>query len=345
MSIQRFKNGVGRAVLISAALLSITLLSITLLSVLFFSCRENADKDGSGVLERTQAPIAAGSSDGRLVEEGGVTYELHTFYYNPDTASNNQTEYILTFPAGFGNVSANVIVVAGGGGGGGTDSTDTGGGGGGGGVIQETSYTITGTVSVVVGGGGASGGRTAQGVTGTDSVFDSLTAHGGGGGGRGYNGSSNLNGLAGGSSGGAGAGSGTSSGTSPDPIDTIQGNKGGTGGRTSNTIDCGGGGGGAGGPGANGTGTASGQPGTGGDAREISGIPYHGNLSLSPGGRGGAYFRRALSMDDTVQSPSEYGGGGGAGTGGNSGMTAEIASGAPGNAGIVIVWWEYQPAP
>jgi hypothetical protein len=109
-------------------------------------------------------------------------------------------------------------------------------------------------------------------------------------------------------------------------------------------MDCGGGGGGAGGLGGNGTGYASGQPGTGGDARIISNIPGHGSLSFSPGGTGGAFFRRAVTQDDAVRSPSEYGGGGDAGTGGSSGMTADIASGAAGNAGIVIVWWKYQAA-
>jgi hypothetical protein len=293
--------------------------------------------------------MMAGGGTVNFVDEGGTIKEVHTFTYN---GSGNQTNYSLTFPAGVVVDGAQALVVAGGGGGGGTSKyisenpghylidigMDTGGGGGGGGVIYPT-QTISGTVSVSVGGGGGSGWRQYNGANGVNSVFGTLTAIGGGGGGGGGNTGQYQNGRAGGSSGGAGAVS-LDPGISPNPSVQGQGNKGGIS-ATSNvagTIDGGGGGGGAGSAGTNGTGGEFGQPGLGGAPRVISGIPFHGSLSVSPGGDGGYYYHRVLTAADMPQSPTLYGGGGTAGTGGQGGLNE---MGAAGKEGIVIVWWNY----
>ncbi|NTW33447.1 MAG: hypothetical protein HGB12_12635, partial [Bacteroidetes bacterium] len=76
-----------------------------------------------------------------------------------------------------------VLVVAGGGGGGGGGYN--GGGGGAGGFLYEASHAITAqTYSIIVGSGGAGSSNTnSKGTNGSNSIFDSMTAFGGGGGG------------------------------------------------------------------------------------------------------------------------------------------------------------------
>lgn len=78
--------------------------------------------------------------------------------------------------------SCEYLVVAGGGAGG----TWCGGGGGAGGVKAGTITLTSGEKTIIVGGGGAQPIANADGASGDNSVFDSITAHGGGGG-SGYN--------------------------------------------------------------------------------------------------------------------------------------------------------------
>ena len=82
------------------------------------------------------------------------------------------------------NISATVLVVAGGGGGGGNGAdSNPGGAGGAGGLLYGSLILSPGTAySITVGGGGAagSGGSATNGVNGSNSVFDSATAVGGG---------------------------------------------------------------------------------------------------------------------------------------------------------------------
>ena len=95
--------------------------------------------------------------------------------------------------------SADYLVVAGGGGGGGRYYS--GGGGAGGYLTGTTNLAIGSTYTVTVGAGGSGGtGDSVAGSNGQNSVFNSLTAIGGGGGGS-YN-STAKNGLIGGSGGG-----------------------------------------------------------------------------------------------------------------------------------------------
>jgi hypothetical protein len=93
---------------------------------------------------------------------------------------------VIVFTGGSGDWVVPVAItgirylVVGGGGGGGSR------GGGGGGALHETSTGVTSTpgaaVAVVIGAGGAAGSVTAPGANGAPSVFDAVTAYGGGGG-------------------------------------------------------------------------------------------------------------------------------------------------------------------
>ena len=147
------------------------------------------------------------------------------------------------------------LVVAGGGGGG----AAVGGGGGGGGFLTTSGYTVSAGTSytVTVGAGGA--GSTSQnslGSAGNNSIFNNITAIGGGGG------QSNQNATV--TTGGSGGGSATTgaSNTTPGNGTAGQGNNGGT--RTVSGPAYGsGGGGGAGAIGGAGSGTAGGAGGDG----------------------------------------------------------------------------------
>ena len=348
------------------------LMSVVCLSALFTgACEDSSDtkpqegvdnsgssgsSDSSGSGPGAPKPVATGSSDGRLVTVDGTTYEVHTFLYNADTATpEGQTAYTLSFPDGFEGVVSNAIIVAGGGGGGGisANNVDGSGGGGGGGVITAEDYQIGASgAAILVGTGGTGGVKSTRGNTGKDSALDNgsepLTAKGGGGGGAG---DGSISGLEGGSSGGGGAGNGQG-GTSPVPYEHqadgrgSQGYQGGKAAGVNKILDCGGGGGGAGSKGGAGSGNTGGQPGAGGDPRDLENIPYHGDLSVSPGGRGGAILAQALTTEDVAAVPSEYGGGGDGGSGSTvTGGVAEAGTGAAGKEGIVIVWWEYVSVP
>jgi len=197
------------------------------------------------------------------------------------------------------------LVVAGGGGGGYQHS----GGGGAGGyrtglsaaLNPGTAYTVT----VGGGGAGASGGNGTgtYGVSGSNSVFDTIISTGGGGGAS-Y---ANYNGLAGGSGGGGGADSGSGgAGTAG------QGNNGGNGAQHNTGGGGGGGGGGAGAVGGNAVAGGSGGAGDGGAGLQsnIDGNNYY----YAGGGGGGTIQAGSLGAGD--------GGIGGGGGGGNAGGTS-----------------------
>lgn len=143
----------------------------------------------------------------------------NTLYYTRVRYSddaNNTSEYsdVVQFRIADFIQSVDILVVAGGGGGGGCMTGYwAGGGGGAGGVAYATNKTIArGTAYTVTVGGGGSGGPAGPaptyappGTNGNDSVFDNLTAKGGGfGAGARYNQVSNSLGGPGGSGGGAG---------------------------------------------------------------------------------------------------------------------------------------------
>ena len=134
-------------------------------------------------LGANKVALFAASAGGFEATGGTVTtdgdYTIHTFTSSGD--------FVVS-----GSVEVEYLVVAGGGGGGTGDGKN--GGGGAGGYRTGTGFTITSqTYAITVGAGGAQGG------TGSDSVFSSITSSGGGYGGATNNGS----GGAGGSGGGA----------------------------------------------------------------------------------------------------------------------------------------------
>jgi Tfp pilus assembly protein PilW len=223
-----------------------------------------------------------------------------------------------------GNQTVKVLVVAGGGGGG----TNMGGGGGGGGVIYNPSYAVTSqaySITIGLGGNGAPAGTGAHpsipGTNGGNSVFDTLTAIGGGWGGTSYN-SYGL-GIHFGHSGGSGGGS---SGYNNDAVAPgYYGSGAGTGGQgyrggLQGNAYYSGGGGGAGGAGADGNSQANGGPGI---ASSILGTTYYWG-----GGGGGAGY--------TI-----CGGNGGVGGGGGGAVCATtgglgLNNGSAGGGGVVV---------
>ncbi len=258
-------------------------------------------------------------------EDGGVTYNVHTF-------TSSGTFNVLS---GEGDIDY-LIVGGGGGGGGGGGSYASGGGGGGGGFVEGSTSVIATSYSIVVGSGGAAN------TAGDDSSAFGDTAVGGGYGGN----STNPTGGDGGSGGGGfvtdydgidyTGGAGTSS----------QGYDGGAGwqrdGSSSNLDQSyAGGGGGAGEAGSNGntygslggdglsssiTGTEVYYAGGGGGAR----YNRAGTASQSSGGAGGGGNGNGQSASDTPYVGTDgRGGGGGGNRGGNTGYA--------GGSGVVII--------
>lgn len=232
-----------------------------------------------------------------------------------------------------GLYTVSYLVVAGGGGGG----YSVGGGGGAGGLLASSATLTTGTTYTVTVGGGGAGSTTnpSNSSAGSNSVFSSFTAIGGG---RGSNFGENTAGSGGSGAGASGAngasfagGSGTSG----------QGNNGGanvvsgTAGQRNS-----GGGGGAGAVGVAGTTTKPGNGGAG-TASSITGTSVNyaggggggsdtGNGNTGLGGAGGGGNGGINSSINGVAGSANTGGGGG---GGN----ASAGNGGAGGSGVVIL--------
>ena|GEM_PF-2038643 len=225
------------------------------------------------------------------------------------------------------------LVVGGGGGGGG----EIGGGGGGGGVLYEDEFPVKEKAySVIVGAGGAGFAGTGapaidnRGLSGSDSLFDSLLATGGGGGGG-----NNTNTFAIGKAGGSGGGS-AEAGYAAGLGITGQGNSGGLAVNTASAYGSGGGGG-AGGAGGAGT-SAVGGAGGAGVLNNISGS----SVMYGSGGGGAIYTAGIIGMgasgagngsklgvSNATAGTANRGGGGG-------GNNQTVASG-NGGSGVVII--------
>jgi hypothetical protein len=247
----------------------------------------------------------------------------YTYVATTVVIQNFTSSTTWTAPAGV--TSVEYLVVAGGGGGG------RGGAGGGAGgfrtasgyaVIPTTSYTVT------VGAGGAGGisgaGLNTTGISGSNSVFATITANGGGGGG-GRNNAASYNGTTGGSGGGA---------TRTGAVGTgNQGNNGGLG-----LTTHGGGGGGASGIGANAVGTTAGKGGAGAPS-SITGV----SVTYAGGGGGGAPSTSTAGLGGSGGggngSNSSVGSDGTANTGGGGGggNDSTPSNGGAGGSGIVII--------
>jgi len=238
--------------------------------------------------------------------EGGTSTRQFTITVRaPQRSTYNSTGgFNHTVPSGA--TLARVLVIGGGGGGGRVIA----GGGGAGGMVESNSYPVTpgGTIpGNVGGGGGGANNRSVDGNSGSNSVFGSITAYGGGGGASWSSGSGAPGGSGGGGSNQRGIGP-SNQGSFPAVSATGYGNPG-----YDYTGNIGGGGGGA----------ASGGPGnraTGGNSRnnDISGS----SVAYAGGGGGGGYGN-----------PNAPGGGGGAGSGGGNGGNATNNRGSGGGGG------------
>jgi hypothetical protein len=266
-------------------------------------------------------------------------------------------------------MTTEVLVVGGGGGGG----MDMGGGGGGGGVVYDPSHAlIKGSISVTVGNGGTGGPAagtngqpsahqyTIPAQNGQNSVFNTITAYGGGAGG------SSVNTFTPGSAGSAGGSGGGASGYNNNgvAVGTVKGGLGtdGQGFRGGNQGNAyySGGGGGAGGAGIDGNTKADGGPGI---LNSIMGTAYYwggggggagysicgGNGGIGGGG-GGAICTTTGGAGLNNGLPGGGGGGGvqantpggnaGANTGGGGGGSAHYQGnnkGGDGGSGIVVI--------
>jgi hypothetical protein len=246
--------------------------------------------------------------------------------------SNTAVGYGLT-GGGVSAVTANYLVVAGGGGGGAIYGA---GGGGAGGYLTGTTTLIpTTSYAIIVGAGGNGAVGRVNGATGNNSVFNSITAAGGGYGAGDSSGS--IPGGAGGSGGGGSANNGAAGGAGNTPSTSpSQGN---SGARAVYGLSSygGGGGGGAGAAGSVGT-VGVGGVGGNGTASSITGnsITYAGGGGGSgenAGASGGTGGGGAGTGNATVggNGTSNLGGGGGAGGG------AGAPGGGNGGSGVVII--------
>lgn len=282
---------------------------------------------GSGNLAVTSAASLPGSTTQTATNEGldSGNATVDTTTVPGQTILKYTTAGATTFTPPTGVTSAEVLVVAGGGGGGsGVGGDLRGGGGGAGGLISDAAVAVTpgSSIALTVGAGGAAA------VTGSDSVFDTLTADGGGRGGSGA-----QTGFAGGSGGGGGANSGGANSFAGGTGVSGEGSNGGTGGSDGTSYRNGGGGGGASAVGAAGSANGTGGAGTASIITGASvtyagggggGGPVAANGGAGGGGRGGAYSAGAA----TAGSPNTGGGGGGG---------ANTVAGAAGGSGVVIV--------
>ena len=261
---------------------------------------------------------------------GDTNWTAHIF-------TNTGTTNLNVTSGGSGYVQ--VLVVAGGGGGG-----SFGGGGGAGGVVYSNNYVVVGgsNYTVTVGGGGSSGiyNPGTHGGNGTNSVFGTLTAYGGGGGGN--RDSGGKDGYGGGSGGGGSPASGAAGSATNSEA---QGKNGGTGGGQWG----GGGGGGAGSRGFAGNWDDGGDGGTGtyySAFAAVAGSPagwfagggggctYNGGTAhYGEGGQGGGgSSKRSANADPGTDN-----------TGGGGGGADYTYKGGRGGSGIVIVRYQYTP--
>ena len=290
-----------------------------------------------------------------IVATGGTIstigdYKIHSF-----TGPGTFTVCSVGNPVGSNSVD--YLVVAGGGAAGGNG----GGGGGAGGFRSSTSLPVSATAyPVTVGAGGNITPGSGKGLSGSPSIFSTITSTGGGGGGGNASPfATDIPGAPGGSGGGGsaqnpvGAPGTAGSGNTP-PVSPPQGNPGGTGWTPYGYPYSGGGGGGASASGTIAPGGGTGGPGGAGSpitsifgsspqpfygptngvyAGGGGGSPGDGSGGAAPGGTGGG---GAGQQTSGIAGTTNTGGGGGGG--GGSAPTA----GANGGSGIVLIRYKFQ---
>ena len=315
-----------------------------------------------------QETSATVTGNANLVATGGTIttcgdYKIHTFT-SPGTFSVSQVSSVCS-----AHNTVSYLVIAGGGAGGNSGGGDGGGGGGAGGYREYrspvsgcysvsplngnpggTAVTVTATAyPITVGAGGTTQSAPNCGVSGSNSVFSTITSNGGGGGAKG-----STVGTAGGSGGGSGGGvpgGGTTAGAGNTPPTTpSQGFPGGLGGGGSPNY-TGGGGGGATAAGTGGPSSSSGGNGGAGATTSIDGTP-----TQRAGGGGGSTYSNPGSPGSFLGGSGGAGGGGAAqtrvptwptaavagttntGSGGGGGQCAA----ANGGSGLVIIRYKFQ---
>lgn len=291
------------------------------------------NQDGTPSSNAVNKTVAALPTGGTITTSGG--FRIHTF-----TSSSS-----LVVPSGLTLSNVEYLVVAGGGGGGGARSSPGGGAGGyrtsvvgatsGGNSSAETRLNlVAGSYTATVGAAASASSN------GSNSVFSTITAIGGGGG---------LNTVPG-SSGGSGAGGSGNDGVNAGGSGTSgQGRNGGAGSGTNGLANNGaGGGGGAAGVGLPGGSPAGGPNGGGGAGGGGLASSITGSSVIRAGGGGGT--------GHPTNSSSGAGGAGGAGGGGagnqngvggngsvntGSGGGSGSSAGGSGGSGIVIVRYAF----
>jgi hypothetical protein len=305
----------------TTAISSVTFIPITGTTIL-----EGSTFSLYGIASVGTTPVIAPKAIGGNRIDNDGTYWYHTF-----TSSGSFVPQ--------SGLTCDVLVVAGGGGGGGT-SGNGGGGGAAGGVVYHASRSVSAMATVTIGAGGT-GISNASGTAGVNSVFDTITANGGG-----FGAVTSTNGGTGGSGGGAGGNGSPTGGVA---------NQGNSGGGTGYGFNggAGSGNGAGGGGGASAVGQFGGQvtPGTagnGGAGRNdwstwlsattlgvsgfiagggAGGYTIGGTGGSGGGGNGGSYGGTTSGTVGTINT--------GSGGGGSSAATA--IAGAAGGSGLVII--------
>ena len=282
------------------------------------------------------APLTAVSGTALLtLQDATIKDNSSNAFTITNTGSVTTTSIPITSLPPYTLYSASYLAVAGGGGGGGKQYY-SGAGGAGGLLSGALNLAIGTTYTATVGAGGATGGLGASGLPGSNSVFSSVTATGGG-----FGADGNNSPLAGGNGGSGGGGSGSGVNTTNALGGTGvsgQGNNGGSGFNQAATgAACGGGGGGAGAVGAN---AAAGFAGNGGVGLQSN---ITGTLTYYAGGGGGGGGLAALggtgglgggangasNIANATSATVNTGGGGGGG--------ATNFVGSAGGSGVVII--------
>jgi hypothetical protein len=251
----------------------------------------------------TGIPPPTVSSGGAMTVNG--LFRVHTF------TTVGTTSFTLSGPA---SVTAQLLVVGGGGGSG--NPVGTSGGGGAGGLIFLSTLTLTSAGSpytVTVGAGGSYNASPGTGGAGSNSVFGTYTALGGGYGGH----------VQAGGAGGSGGGStdGLAPGAALQPTSASGGFGNASGTSAATPVYGAGGGGGAGGIGGNGTSSGGGNGGVGMQ------ITIGGSTAFYAGGGGGGANGGGFGLGGTG------GGGNGSSSGSGSNATPNTGGGGGGSTG------------
>ena len=280
-------------------------------------------------VEATGPDGAAGTEDG--------DYKYHVF----NATKTGSAGFVVSDAGNSQGSNTLEYLIIGGGGSGRTATTSSGwgrGGGGAGGYRTATDMACpaVGNHNVTVG----NGGSTSSATNGGDSVFNGITATGGGKGGG-----DDIDGSDGGSGGGGGNGASNRDGGSGNTPSTTP-SQGNDGGNSTGTTGAGGGGGGASEDGDPATGDTTGLGGSGGDgtASSITGssVTRGGggggcgdDVTSGGSGGGGASTEIYSTSAATAGTPNTGGGGGG-------GSYNAFGDGADGGSGVVIIRYKYK---